>query len=572
MYRYLFTNDLRVSYLDFALKEAAEKIITETVPTASEDKGANNNINTLSFYFNLINTNNCAKIAAQGNTRQVVLNFIKKFQFPNTRTKESYENAHNDGIKLAPMRMILKLLYLMTMNDRESAYLTKEEIRNFIFYNSECTKNPNINLVKIYDMVIDYRTNGILPHCIERDSSKKQWNHETRQLREMIKILTWSGCVHKSENGRIEIHHEKLSTQNKADIFEIVNFTEYWDSKNTYSKEEKDSYQQYMDISDEEINDIVDTNATYLINNGKNLLIYGVPGCGKSHYIKETYKMTDDNSKRVVFHPDYTYSDLVGQILPQTNDADKTISYEFVLGPFTQLLKECEAKKDQMNYLVIEEINRGNAPAIFGDIFQLLDRNHNGISEYGISNSDIAKEVYGDETKMVKIPNNLTILATMNTADQNVFTLDTAFKRRWEMKAIRNNFKLTEDPKFNSQLKSKLCDSSLDWMTFATAINTKIVEQSESNLGNEDKRLGHFFIKENEMSDVDKFSEKIIMYLWNDVFKYNKSEVFNSEYNTLEDVLDNFQKSEIRFNVFNDNLGFNKLSTVTPQGEGDGNE
>lgn len=314
--------------------------------------------------------------------------------------------------------------------------------------------------------------------------------------------------------------------------------------------------------------DVIDK-LTYSNLNGKNLLIYGVPGCGKSHYIKEMYQLTDDNSKRVVFHPDYTYSDLVGQILPRTNDDDKTISYRFVPGPFTELLKDCESNLSKMHYLVIEEINRGNAPAIFGEIFQLLDRDKNGISEYSIFNSDIAKEVYGDHTKMIQIPNNLTILSTMNTADQNVFTLDTAFKRRWEMKSIRNNFKLTDDPQFNAQLESKLCDTQIDWMTFATDINAKIAEQSEANLDNEDKRLGHFFIKENEMVDLAKFAEKIIMYLWNDVFKYEKEKVFNTEYKTLEDILDAFQNSKVRFKVFNSNLGFVTKSSTDKLKGGD---
>ncbi len=293
---------------------------------------------------------------------------------------------------------------------------------------------------------------------------------------------------------------------------------------------------------------------------GKNILIYGVPGCGKSHYIKKNYTLTDENSERVVFHPDYTYSDFVGQILPQIDDTTNTIDYKFIAGPFTRLLKKCEEDKDAMHYLVIEEINRGNAPAIFGEIFQLLDRNSSGVSEYGISNTDIAKKVYDDENQKVKIPSNLTILATMNTADQNVFTLDTAFKRRWEMLSIRNNFKLKdgideEDIKFNAQLNYKLCDSSIDWKTFAVAINKVIIEESESNLGSEDKRLGHFFIKQSEMADVNKFSEKVIMYLWNDVFKFEKSKVFNSQYTTLEDVLDAFAGKE-RFNVFDEKLGF----------------
>ncbi len=339
---------------------------------------------------------------------------------------------------------------------------------------------------------------------------------------------------------------------------------------------------------------------------GENILIYGVPGCGKSHYIKERYTINDDNSERVVFHPDYTYSDFVGQILPKVKTAPITtssmcenevatygtvpmmvaespvayevnktsIEYDFTPGSFTRLLKRCKEYSDRMHYLVIEEINRGNAPAIFGEIFQLLDRDNNGESEYGINNSDIADQVYGDPNKKVIIPSNLTVLATMNTADQNVFTLDTAFKRRWEMLSIRNNFKLSaNDTDFNAQLESTLCGTKLTWMKFATTINSSIVEQSESNLSNEDKRLGHFFVKPYEMEDVNKFSEKIIMYLWNDVFKFEKDNAFNSDYKTLEDVLDAFQEPSIRFKVFADKLGFSEFIAIEDsQVEGDTDE
>lgn len=336
---------------------------------------------------------------------------------------------------------------------------------------------------------------------------------------------------------------------------------------------------------------------------GNNIIIYGVPGCGKSHYIKKKYNINSNNCERVVFHPDYSYSDFIGQILPKTKEGSKKdikdiydssediyyssknkipyIEYEFIPGPFTRILKSCIDNIDEMHYLVIEEINRGNAAAVFGDIFQLLDRNEEGISEYGINNEEIAKVVYGDESKKVEIQNNLTILATMNTADQNVFTLDTAFKRRWQMKSIRNNFKLLyidsdnddeevikEKNEFNKQLNYTLCDSEITWKEFAETINKKIIEENELTLGSEDKRLGHFFIKHSEMDDVEKFSEKVIMYLWNDVFKFDKSKIYCTKiYNTLEEVLDAFSDKEIRFKVFN--LSFNNKENNITYNSGD---
>ncbi|MBF0845998.1 hypothetical protein IR145_00675, partial [Streptococcus danieliae] len=118
--------------------------------------------------------------------------------------------------------------------------------------------------------------------------------------------------------------------------------------------------------------------------------------------------------------------DFIGQILPTVkkdeNSDEKIITYEFTPGPFTNIMEKAYKDPANMYYLVIEEINRGNAPAIFGEIFQLLDRDETGSSKYAVVNYQVANAMYGDENYPVKIPSNLTILATMNTSDQNVFT------------------------------------------------------------------------------------------------------------------------------------------------------
>lgn len=281
---------------------------------------------------------------------------------------------------------------------------------------------------------------------------------------------------------------------------------------------------------------------------GKNIILYGVPGCGKSHEIKTNYCNDQKFMERVVFHPDYTYSDFVGQILPKT-DGEK-ISYPFTEGPFTTILRKAIHDPDNMYYLVIEEINRGNAPAIFGEVFQLLDR-ENGVSEYGINNFDIAKCIYGSDgaEKEIKLPQNLTILATMNTADQNVFTLDTAFKRRWIMRSIENNIAACD------HADDKICGTSISWRFFATKINDMIVDLGEGNLSSEDNRLGAYFVKGDDLKDEKLFAEKVLMYLWNDAFKYDRDKVFNSEYRTLEELLKGFYIH--KFGIFLSQLGFN---------------
>lgn len=268
------------------------------------------------------------------------------------------------------------------------------------------------------------------------------------------------------------------------------------------------------------------------IDIGTNIIFYGVPGAGKSYQIDKI--INQDRSERVVFHPDYTYSDFVGQILPKVI-GDK-LQYTFIPGPFTRILKRAiEDKEHKMYYLVIEEINRGNAPAIFGDIFQLLDRNRDGSGKYRVSNSDIAKIVYNDENRFIRIPGNLTILATMNTSDQNIFTLDTAFQRRWDMCLIKNDIVNAEHACLSIE------GSEVSWGGFAKITNTEILNFEESLGGIGDKRLGAYFIQTNEL-DKKNFSQKVLKYLWDDAFKMDHSVYFNEKIASLDNIIDIFNE------------------------------
>lgn len=178
----------------------------------------------------------------------------------------------------------------------------------------------------------------------------------------------------------------------------------------------------------------------YREKGGENVILYGVPGSGKSYKIKMEYCKDPHYMERIVFHPDYTYSDFIGQILPKVEN--EKVRYEFIPGPFTKIMAKAWNDPAHKYYLVIEELNRGNAPAIFGDIFQLLDRNPDGWGTYSIYNADMSHVIFPQEEEIsIKIPSNLSIIATMNTSDQNVFTLDNAFQRRWKMRLIHNSFK-----------------------------------------------------------------------------------------------------------------------------------
>lgn len=340
------------------------------------------------------------------------------------------------------------------------------------------------------------------------------------------------------------------------------------------------------------------------LSSGENVLLYGVPGSGKSWTIEHEYCKPESVVERLVFHPDYTYSDFIGQILPAVAE-DGQVSYKFTPGPFTNILREAYNNPGKEYILIIEEINRGNAPAIFGEVFQLLDHKVEirdidddgypiGTSEYGITNMNIAEEMYGKDrkTEKVRIPSNLSIIGTMNTSDQNVFTLDTAFQRRWDMRLIENNF-ANVDP---TLADAEILDTTVTWRNFCVEINKIVVGNSARMTSAEDKRLGAYFVhlrdlkfndamgdlkvydalrkKESKGTLTDdektqiaiirdairqnrKFPEKVIKYLWDDAFKFNREVIFEvTEYQSLEQVIRAFMYAQglDRFKVFKDNV------------------
>lgn len=334
------------------------------------------------------------------------------------------------------------------------------------------------------------------------------------------------------------------------------------------------------------------------------IIYYGVPGCGKSNKIKELLQnVSEKNKVRVVFHPEYTNADFIGQILPKVNGH---VTYEFTAGPFAQIIKKAYLNPNEKFYLVIEEINRGNAAAIFGDTFQLLDRlkagetdslgndssNANvntfteGWSQYFVQNDDINEYIrkavraddgkYEDSTENVlaeieingihftantaiRLPPNLSILATMNTSDQNVFTLDNAFQRRFDMELIRNEFDMTKDA-VRVQYDSEIDDTGITWGKFWTWINSKITAMLKGLSSTEDKRIGVWFVSNvNGKIDDKIFAEKVLKYLWDGVFKFKRKDIFADEIDTLEKLIDKFEKAEgaARFDVFKKDAALN---------------
>lgn len=267
----------------------------------------------------------------------------------------------------------------------------------------------------------------------------------------------------------------------------------------------------------------------------QNTIVYGAPGTGKSHFINELSKKNKAEIIRTTFHPDMDYSSFVGCFKP-FKESNGEMTYQFVPQAFTRAyVKAWQLPSDVPFYLIIEEINRGNCSQIFGDLFQLLDRDKKGESKYGVTpNTDLAdflrKEFENNYNQNIpekvknadelRLPSNLWILATMNTSDQSLYPMDSAFKRRWEWKYIPLERGIPD--KF-----IQVGNSFYSWGTFLLKINAKIAEATQS----EDKKLGFWFIQaDDKIISSETFVNKVLFYLWNDIYKdrlYDDRSPFN---------------------------------------------
>ena len=288
------------------------------------------------------------------------------------------------------------------------------------------------------------------------------------------------------------------------------------------------------------------------------IMLYGAPGTGKSYSISSlirqsypSYNEYDDNPYvfRTTIYRDYSYFDFVGNIMPVTKDGK--ISYEFVPGIFTTALFAALRNQDSGIdvYLILEEMSRGDIASIFGDIFQLLDRDDTGKSMYGINNKSIYEYlILNGAIKpgyKIVIPKNLHIIGTVNTSDQNVNVIDTAFKRRFDFKYVGvepiksnngyvNNFSI----KFTS-------DNQYEWVKLYQAINHVII----NDLGlAEDKQLGPFFLKDKGKDDLNRMqvANKLLHYLWQDVERvsYTSGSLFADGITSFSQLYYAFKKQE----------------------------
>lgn len=286
----------------------------------------------------------------------------------------------------------------------------------------------------------------------------------------------------------------------------------------------------------------------------RNLIYFGAPGTGKSYQLNKAAneKFDKDKIRRVTFHPDYTYAQFVGSFRPHTDQDERgktQVYYAYTPGPFIETYVEAVKNPDKDYLFIIEEINRANPAAVFGDIFQLLDRDAEGNSDYPIKTSDELRQYLENEfialrdkeekTTQLSIPPNLYIWATMNSADQGVFPMDTAFKRRWGFRymGIDDGDSVIQDiivPLGNTGNHAR-------WNDFRKEINRILLDARV----NEDKLLGPFFIDPDLLDDesfTDTFKSKVLLYLIEDAAKTKKEKVFGQGAVTYSIVSGNFEE------------------------------
>lgn len=282
------------------------------------------------------------------------------------------------------------------------------------------------------------------------------------------------------------------------------------------------------------------------ISGGKNLIVYGAPGAGKSYYIDNETKTF--HTIRTVFHPEYQNSDFTGSLRPSVNEQGE-VTYSFVPGPFIKAILAANKNPQEHVYLLIEEINRANAASVFGDIFQLLDRNDSGQSQYTIHTEE-ALEKYLTASgyhspNTLRIPSNLSIYATMNSSDQGVFMMDTAFKRRWQFHYCPLDYsRYSNDTSFTNTIVP-YGGKTYSWTVFATAINNALKEIEIE----EDRLIGPYFLSTHERADTktcsDAIAGKLLIYLWDDVLRHGlRKDIFDEQYRTFSDLVQAYRENK----------------------------
>lgn len=603
---YNFTNDSRTD--DFI--KFREKLIRTAKCVEGEiinsNKTEKNVCGTLSFYFNIIQGGRFTKECIDGNVHNILINFIKKFQYPNpfepgSKNKPKSSSVYkysSRNIEIAPLRTIVKLIYVMSTVSKEESYLSIREIEDNIFFNADVAKNRKFNILELAQKILTQRNSSenVIENNLEKESEYENcWKYHSRQLKAMLMTLQLAGCANVNDK-EVRIDFNKLSNDRMVDVLEIATMSNdiFWipdtsDWTPDIRDKNKKEYQNYMnsDLKCSSVQYKTGFKSKYVHNR----IFFGAPGTGKSHTIEEERKellgegIDSENYERVTFYPDYSYANFVGTYKPAPyvkNNGEQAITYTYVPGPFMRVyvnaLKSGMTDNPKPYLLIVEEINRAQVAAVFGDVFQLLDRDEDGVSEYHIQASEdvknyLAKELGGspDLYSEIKIPDNMFIWATMNSADQGVFPMDTAFKRRWDFAYLGID---DNDKELHGKYVYLADDKSqkVEWNNLRKAINSFLEKEGI----NEDKQIGPYFISRNIVvpendDEIDRdefirtFKNKVIMYLFEDAARSKRSRIFDGiskDDLRYSKICDEFDKKGI--DIFNKNIKDDcKLESLT---------
>ncbi|MCR8747257.1 AAA family ATPase [Romboutsia lituseburensis] len=498
--------------------------------------------------------------------------------------------------RLYPLFLLYKVLIEIGKITGEYK-ITKDEYLVFV-----CTTEKYENYLDTVFNIVQYRNLKDSDQSIDdkvKEIAKRFKDVRYNRLLNVLKTINEIDKGYEIDSEHIEYVKEKVylyETSTKIND-DYVNILTSLGSMLKDDEEENDMNKDILEIPENKIEDEL----------SRNLIIYGAPGTGKSHSIEEDRKKYFDNEmlySRVTFNPNYAYYDFVGAYKPspiyikkkddedeyyKSNMKDKleyqmmpSINYSFVPGPFVDILCRALNNPNHNFLLIIEEINRADAAAVFGDIFQLLDRQKDkaesdyGCSTYGITLGKDAMDYLTTrinnesnnfkKDESVKIPRNLYIWCTMNSADQNVNRMDTAFKRRWEFKYIDiNSFKDEEEKEGIEKIgiKFKLGNESIDvkWNDFRVKLNETL---EEIEVG-EDKFIGPYFITdvdENNYILEDAIKYKLLMYLKDDVLRYNSTDLLRENY-SFGSLLKDYEQGKA---IFNENF-IAKLKSLKSKGE-----
>ena len=560
-----FGQNIQIKNFDEAIQKYAELIYNDKLKDLSGQVDTNVP-NQYKSKFIFKPNSNAGRLVLNGRIIPVVINHMKKFQYPDFSNPQTKKKCLAANAFVAPYRLIFQILTYMEQVIEKEAYLTYDEVFQYVYLQSLKEDLSHPNIASIVNRIIKGREQKVFYNA-HKTLYENFWNQPWRQYHEeIVEIMVISGLITRDEDYTIKLISE-LTTKQKKYLAEIVLYNDFLMSEVT-----EEDYANYFDLTDDdfskymeeehmkETKPFTDLNYKPITKDKKyksyNRIIFGAPGTGKSFQLKQ--ESTDGNHfaniERVTFHPDYSYGQFVGSYKPVSDD-DGRIRYEYVPGPFMRtLVKALESGKNgdsaEKFLLIVEEINRAKVAAVFGDMFQLLDRTAEGDSVYEIQASEdvrryLARELGGTKENYtsIKIPNNMYIWATMNSADQGVFPMDTAFKRRWEFTYIGINEK--DDKISIDKLPVKNSEGNeIEWNILRKSINNMLLKECKVN---EDKLLGPFFISGEVFKNVCKenldkknedeqkklidaffnaFNSKVLMYLFEDAGKMHQKKLF----------------------------------------------